>query len=159
MKNKRGIRIMIYVLAAAILLPLVLIVVSRNYEPKPPVELGVRDNQLADCAATPNCVSTTATDESKRMPPIPFSGTPTEAMTKLKARLADMPRTTIVSESERYLHATQTSRLFRFIDDVEFLIEPDSGVIHFRSASRLGKSDLGVNRARMERFTSDFASR
>ena len=67
-----------------------------------------------------------------------------------------MPRSKIVTADDRYMHVEVASRLFRFVDDVEFLIEPDAKTIQFRSASRVGRSDLGVNRQRMEEIRQTF---
>lgn len=61
-----------------------------------------------------------------------------------------MPRTKLVDEDESYLHFEFTSLLLRFVDDVEFLFDEKIGTIHFRSASRIGYGDFGVNRRRME---------
>jgi uncharacterized protein (DUF1499 family) len=123
-----------------------------------PDNLGVRNGKLAPCPDTPNCVSSQATDDAHRMDPIPFEGNADETMVRLKAVLAARPRTTIVSADGDYLHAECVSMLFRFVDDVEFLVDPDAKVIHFRSASRVGRSDLGVNRKRMEAIRKDFES-
>lgn len=84
------------------------------------------------------------------MTPWPFQGSPQEAMDRLKGIVGAMPRARIVEAADNYLHAEFTSALFRFVDDVEFLIDPAAHVIHFRSASRVGYSDLGANRRRME---------
>jgi uncharacterized protein (DUF1499 family) len=62
----------------------------------------------------------------------------------------------MVTVEDRYIHAEFTSALFRFVDDVEFQIDAESGLIHFRSASRVGRSDLGVNRKRMESIRMAF---
>jgi uncharacterized protein (DUF1499 family) len=113
---------------------------------------------LAPCSDTPNCVSSQATDDAHRMAPILFDGDTDEATARLKAVLAARPRTTIVSADGNYLHAECASLLFRFVDDVEFLVDPDAKVIHFRSASRVGRSDFGVNRKRMEEIRKDFES-
>ena len=66
------------------------------------------------------------------------------------------PRITIVREEEGYMHAEARSLLFRFVDDVEFLLDADNRLIHVRSASRTGYSDLGVNRRRVERIRTAF---
>jgi uncharacterized protein (DUF1499 family) len=121
-----------------------------------PDNLGVHNGRLADCPSSPNCVGTQATDANHRMEPILFRGTPAEAMAHLKTVVAAMPRSKIVTADEQYLHVEFTSRVFRFVDDVEFLIDSDSKTIHFRSASRLGRSDLGVNRQRMEAIRQKF---
>lgn len=68
----------------------------------------------------------------------------------LKTIVGILPRTKLVEETERYLHYEFTSFLLRFVDDVEFVFDEATKVIHFRSASRTGYSDLGVNRRRME---------
>ncbi len=62
-----------------------------------------------------------------------------------------MSRMRVVSASDDYLHAEERSRLFRFVDDLELLAAPDGELI-VRSASRVGRSDLGVNRRRVERL-------
>ena len=123
-----------------------------------PDNLGVHDGKLAPCPNTPNCVSSQAEDDAHRMDPIHFDGDAGEALARLKSILGALPRTTIVSDNGDYLHAECTSLLFRFVDDVEFLTDPNAKVIHFRSASRAGWSDLGVNRRRMEEIRKDFES-
>jgi len=121
-----------------------------------PENLGVKDGRLAPCPETPNCVSSQADDEAHRMDPIPFDGDADAAMDRLKAVLAAQPRTAIVEAHGDYLHAECASLLFRFVDDVEFVVDRDKKVIHFRSASRVGRSDLGVNRRRMEEIRKAF---
>ncbi|MEE9422172.1 MAG: DUF1499 domain-containing protein, partial [Gammaproteobacteria bacterium] len=70
--------------------------------------------------------------------------------------LKSTKRTKIVEHLELYLHVEATSLIFRFVDDVEFLISPDENIIHVRSASRIGRSDWGVNRKRIERIRKAF---
>jgi uncharacterized protein (DUF1499 family) len=123
-----------------------------------PENLGVHEGKLAPCPNTPNCVSSQAEDDAHRMAPIPFDGDPDEALARLQAVLDSQPRTSIVSADGDYIHAESVSLLFRFVDDVEFLVDPEAKVIHFRSASRAGRSDLGVNRKRMEEIRKDFES-
>ena len=115
-----------------------------------PENLGAVDGRLADCPASPNCVATQSGRPGQRMPPWPFAASPQAALERLKQIVGAMPRAKIVSASENYLHAEFTSAVFRFVDDVEFLIDPDAKLIHFRSASRIGYSDLGANRRRMQ---------
>jgi uncharacterized protein (DUF1499 family) len=71
-------------------------------------------------------------------------------MKELTVIVQTFPRTSVITVSDSYLHAEFTSLIFRFVDDVEFVIDNDAKVIHVRSASRLGTSDLGVNRKRVE---------
>jgi uncharacterized protein (DUF1499 family) len=106
---------------------------------------------LRPCPATPNCVSTQAADEQHAIAPIRYRKSRVEAKEALKEVIRSLPRTKLVEEDDVYLHYEFTSLLFRFVDDVEFLIDDEARIIHFRSASRIGYGDLGVNRKRMER--------
>src|SRR5574337_673286 len=101
---------------------------------------------LSPCPSSPNCVSTQATDESHAIVPFQYKKSRAEAKETLKAVLTTLPRTKLVDEDESYLHYEFTSLLLRFVDDVEFLFDESSKIVHFRSASRIGYSDLGVNR-------------
>lgn len=123
-----------------------------------PTNLGVINGHLADCQATANCVCTQATDAEHRIEPIHFTGSPDEARNRLKAIITAIPRSNIVAADERYMHVEFASLIFRFVDDVEFLLDPPTKTIHFRSASRVGRSDLGVNRKRMEEIRQKFES-
>jgi uncharacterized protein (DUF1499 family) len=123
---------------------------------KRPGNLGVENGRLADCPKSPNCVCTQCTDDVHGIDPIRFEGSSAEALARIKKAIAAMPRTKIITETENYLHAEATSLIFRFVDDVEFLIDKDNKIIHFRSASRSGYSDLGVNRSRMEQIRAAY---
>jgi uncharacterized protein (DUF1499 family) len=68
--------------------------------------------------------------------------------------MAGLPRAKLVQEDDAYLHYEFTSLLLRFVDDVEFLFDDETKTIHFRSASRTGYGDFGVNRRRMEDIRS-----
>lgn len=124
---------------------------------KRPAALGLREGRLNPCPASPNCVSSQATDDLHRIAPLAYEGAPAAAKEALKRAIAAMPRAVIVTETDTYLHAEFTSRLFRFVDDVELAIEP--GAVQVRSASRVGYGDMGVNRKRVEelrrRFTEE----
>lgn len=106
--------------------------------------------QLAPCPSSPNCVSTQAQDTRHAIAPLRYRKARAEAKEALKAAMATLPRTKLVEEDESYLHYEFTSLLLRFVDDVEFLFDDETKTIHFRSASRTGYGDLGVNRQRME---------
>ena len=148
---------MVYLIATLVLLsPVIALAVLSGLATKPK-NLGENDGRLAPCPNSPNCVSSQNSDSQHAIPAIVFEGPPDEAMRKLKAVLAVMPRMEIVSESESYLHAEATSLIFRFRDDVEFVIDRQANLIHFRSASRVGKSDLGANRKRMEEIRKAFS--
>jgi uncharacterized protein (DUF1499 family) len=115
-----------------------------------PTNLGLQNGNLADCPSTPNCVNSQTTDQSHGIAPLRYTSSPEEAFANLKQTIQAQPRTKIVGESENYLYAESTSQLMGFVDDVEFYLDKDAGVIQVRSASRLGESDLGVNRQRIE---------
>jgi uncharacterized protein (DUF1499 family) len=105
---------------------------------------------LGSCPSSPNCVSTQAQDEGHSIAPFRYRKSRAEAKEALKEVIRSMPRTKLVEEDEIYLHYEATSLLLRFVDDVEFLFNDETKTIHFRSASRTGYGDLGVNRKRME---------
>jgi uncharacterized protein (DUF1499 family) len=111
---------------------------------------------LAPCPDTPNCVSTAAADSAKRMAAWPFTVPVATARAAVEQIVRAHPRTHIIDTREDYVHATFTSRIFRFVDDVEFRIDTTTRTVHFRSASRVGHSDLGVNRRRMTALREDF---
>jgi uncharacterized protein (DUF1499 family) len=113
--------------------------------------------QLKPCPSTPNCVSTQAVDSSKRMDPIAFAGSPAEAHATL-LRVLDQPRVAVAESTATYIHAVFTTRIMKYRDDVEFVIDPDARLVHFRSASRVGTSDLGTNRRRMKGLVKRFKS-
>ena len=115
-----------------------------------PTNIGILSGKLAVCPGTPNCVNSQSLDAQSKIEPLAYNSTPTEAMTKLKTVIGDMDRTKIITETNNYLYAEFTSKLIGFVDDVEFLLDDNAKVIHVRSASRLGESDLGVNRKRIE---------
>ena len=102
------------------------------------------------CPTSPNCVSTQAQDEGHAIAPFRYRKSRAEAKEVLKDIVRTIPRTKLVEEDESYLHYEFTSLLLRFVDDVEFLFDDENKIIHFRSASRTGYGDLGVNRKRME---------
>ena len=78
------------------------------------------------------------------------NGTAEDALVRLQRVIEQMPRSTIISTDELYLHAECETWLFRFVDDVEFQIDAEAKQIQVRSASRTGYSDLGANRSRVE---------
>lgn len=121
--------------------------------------LGINNGQLLPCPDKPNCVSTQATDKSQFIEPIEFNSTAQEAQDRLLQVLKTMDRTKIVVNDENYIRVEFTSKVFRFVDDGEFYIQPakrEEIIIHLRSASRIGHSDFGVNRERIEAIRNRF---
>jgi uncharacterized protein (DUF1499 family) len=123
---------------------------------KKPDGLGAAGGRLAACPPSPNCVCSADADAAHAIEPLAFTDPPDEAWRRLEAVLAAHPRTHVVTNQNGYLHAECASFLFRFVDDVEFLLDREGKKIHVRSASRAGRSDLGVNRARVEAIRSAF---
>jgi uncharacterized protein (DUF1499 family) len=113
---------------------------------------------LAPCPTTPNCVSTTATD-AHAIAPIAFTTSPEDAAARLLSILRAMPRSTIVSSDAQTIRVEFRTAFFHFVDDAVFVIDAPHKTIHFRSASRVGYSDLGVNRRRMESIRALFQAR
>ena len=116
------------------------------------------NRQLKPCPESPNCVSTQSTQAKKRRDPIPFTGSAAEAIARLKRVVGDLPRTELQSEEGNYLHYTFKTWPIPYIDDVEFIVDEQEKVIHYRSASRVGYGDLGVNSRRMKKVVSAFAA-
>jgi uncharacterized protein (DUF1499 family) len=103
----------------------------------------------AACPDRPNCVSSQAHDGKHAIEPFRLKGNPTAGWSAITGIIGSFPRTTIVKATESYLHAECKSRLFGFIDDLELYLDPVTGVIAIRSASRVGYYDFGVNRRRL----------
>ena len=112
---------------------------------------------LAPCLSSPNCVSSVAADVGHRIEALAFTGAPAAAMERVRAIIAAMPRARVVRFDDSSLHAEVTSWLLRFVDDVDCVLDADASVIHIRSASRVGYSDFGVNRKRVEQIRTEFA--
>jgi uncharacterized protein (DUF1499 family) len=119
---------------------------------KRPDYLGVKDGRLARPKSTPNCVSSQAdpADAEHYVAPIRFKGSAPEAIAAARKAVEGMARATVVRQEGNYLYAEFKSKLIGFVDDVEFTYDEKAGVLHLRSASRLGRRDFGVNRARVE---------
>lgn len=112
---------------------------------------------LKPCPSSPNCVSSLAEEgETHRVPPLSWTGDLAPAKARLRHAVLAAGNAAFVVEEDRYWHLEFRSRIFRFVDDVEFLFVPQAGLIHVRSASRVGHSDLGVNRKRVEKIRSLF---
>jgi uncharacterized protein (DUF1499 family) len=126
---------------------------------KRPSNLGACDGKLAPCPHTPNCVSSQSTDSIHQIAPLSYNYTPEKALADIKSVVESLPRTKIITEKDNYLYAEFKSALLGFIDDVEFYLDSNANFIQVRSASRLGQSDLGVNRKRIETIREKFTQR
>lgn len=108
------------------------------------------EKKLAPCPSSPNCVSSQAADEGHFIAPFKITGNAEEAWAELKKALTSQSRTVITSETGDTLHAEATSLVFRFVDDIDAILDAEAKIIHIRSASRVGYGDFGVNRKRVE---------
>ncbi len=117
-----------------------------------PADLGVRDGRLAPCPPTPNCVASQVEPEDVEhyIAPLAFRTDAPAAWATLVEAVRGSRGAAIVTERPDYLYAEFSSRVLGFVDDVEFQFDAGARRVHVRSASRLGGSDLGVNRARIE---------
>lgn len=121
--------------------------VSLSCHGSPP---GLVEGRLAPCPSSPNCACSEHPDERAAIAPLAFPGDPAESFRALVAFLEREPRVELVTVRPDYAHAVFRTRLLRFRDDVELRLDPTARVIHVRSASRVGRSDFGVNRKRIE---------
>lgn len=115
-------------------------------------------NKLKPCPQSPNCVSTQTDQEAKKREPIAYTGDLADAKIRLMTAIDGMKRTRLESETDNYLHYTFKTWPIPFTDDVEFLFDDEAKLIHYRSASRVGHSDLGVNSKRMAKVVEAFAA-
>jgi uncharacterized protein (DUF1499 family) len=114
--------------------------------------IGLQDGHLASCPASPNCAVSQNSDAQHAIDPITYHVDRDTARKTLLKVLTVVPRTEVVEQTDNYIHALSKSRIFKFIDDVEFYFPENESVIHIRSASRVGDSDFGVNRRRLEQI-------
>jgi uncharacterized protein (DUF1499 family) len=124
-----------------------------------PGPVGVVAGRLGDCPESPNCVhsQSAASDAEHAVAPLAFEGDPEAAFERLLRLAIDADGAELVARDPGYAHLVYRTRLMRFADDVEFLLEREARVIHVRSASRVGWSDLGANRARVESLRARFS--
>ena len=123
-----------------------------------PSNLGFNAGKFAPPSWKPNCVSSTVekSDETHFIAPLVYVGNSTDAWKKLTGIVKNSPRATVVNENAIYLYTEFKSAGMGYIDDVEFALDEKAGVIHVRSASRLGIRDMDVNRKRIESIRAQF---
>lgn len=121
--------------------------------------LGIHHGKLSPCPTSPNCVCSDSTNKKHYIEPYQLKVKPGKGWEVFKEVISALPRITIISATNYYLHAEARSRIFRFVDDLEFQLHPQQNIIAIRSAARLGYYDLGVNRHRLEKMRSKLRSR
>ena len=115
-----------------------------------------RTHRLSPCPRNPNCVSSVETEKIRYVEPLHYIGSTTEAMTILGNLLESMKNVRIVTSDDQYIHAEFTTPIFKFVDDVEFLVDERSQTIQLKSASRVGSYDFGANRKRIDNIRALF---
>ncbi|MEG4024125.1 DUF1499 domain-containing protein [Microcoleus sp. S13C4] len=156
---KKVLAILISLLAVAVLSIATFIAIPGEktmFAGKRPANIGIVSGKLAACPSSANCVSSFSQDAEHQIEPLAYTSSQSEAMAKLKGAIESYGKTKIITATDNYLYAEFSSALMGFVDDVEFLVDDEAKVIHVRSASRLGESDLGVNRSRIEAIRTQF---
>jgi uncharacterized protein (DUF1499 family) len=136
--------------------PILLIIILSGCAGKRPASVGVTDGKFFPCPKRPNCVSSMSEGQRHYIEPFIYRSEKQQAYQTLQRVLAELDQATIIAQSDNYLHVEFKSRYLGFVDDVEFYFADDAPLIHIRSASRLGYSDLGVNRKRMDSMRSQY---
>lgn len=127
-----------------------------HFSGNPPTSLGVTDGKLSKCPESPNCVVSQTDDEEHFIEPLSYQSDRNSAYNNFVKVLSVVPDTEIVEQTDNYIRTQSTSKLMGFVDDAEFYFPADKKVVEWRSASRLGESDLGVNRRRLEQIRLAF---
>jgi uncharacterized protein (DUF1499 family) len=130
-----------------------------SFSGKRPANLGVAGGCLPPCPASPNCVCSNAHDHAHRVDPFALTAPAPEAWEAVCTAVQALAGARIVKQTADYVHAECHSALFGFVDDLELHLRTDQGAIAVRSAARLGYSDFGVNRRRVERLRSLLADK
>lgn len=136
---------------------IVLVALTLIYKNKKAPELGVDGGRFKPLSNKPNGVSTQATDH-KHVEPLPLKATVEQTMRALKSAAQAYGGASTLQESENYLRLVFATQKMKYRDDAEFYIDIEGGVVHFRSASRVGYSDMGLNKARYKKLAAYYAS-
>ena len=125
---------------------------------KRPSNLGISEGILAACPSSPNCISSDATDKPHQIEPFQIESGRADIWQIVQEAVLQLPRTKIVKTSSEYIYAECRSAVFGFVDDLELHYRPAENLIAVRSASRLGHSDFGANRRRIELLRASFSN-
>ena len=140
-----------FLFVAGVLLVIALILFMVNgCSGKRPDEIGIGPSGLKGCPKSPNCVSSEAKDEQHAIESFRLKGDPYINWPLIQDEIRSMSRWVIITATDNYIHVECKSRIFRFVDDLELYFNSFNGTISIRSASRIGYSDFGANRQRVE---------
>ena len=112
--------------------------------------------KLKACPNSLNCVSSQTQSFIHQISPLSYQSSQQQAIEKIKQSVLVLPRSTLIKETEQFLQFEFKSRIFGFVDDVDIIVDDREKKIHFRSASRIGYSDFGVNRRRIKTIKKNF---
>ena len=135
-----------------------IIILMMGLNLKTPSSIGVVEGQLAALPDTPNAVSSQTNDLTKQVLPFPFKGDLAQTKAKILAIVKEMNGTTLITETNNYIHIVYETEVMKYRDDVEFYFDSENKVVHFRSASRIGYSDKGLNKQRYELIWNHYMS-
>ena len=143
-------KIVFAVIGVLAVLFLARVIIQGNQVP----ELGVTDGKLAAISSKPNNVSSQTDDPEKRVATLVFKDSQANTLMALKAAVAEYGGAKIQTESEDYLYVVFTTSIMRYRDDVEFWLDTENKQVHYRSSSRAGYSDMGLNRERYNKIAA-----
>jgi len=149
-------RLSVKILIVIVILLPILVLVGRYYFSAYPRPSKVGNGVMAPCPNSPNCVSTQSGDESQKIEPIPIRGDAAATLDSIEEVIATMANSKVISRTDSYLYVEFRSSLWNFVDDLEFFVNAEDGVIDARSAARIGYGDGGVNRARYQKIARAF---
>ena len=137
----------------AVVLILIIVMTAKNM--KTP-ELGVENGLFKPLSSKPNGVSTQAKDEDKLVEPLPFSGDLESTKTLIIEVCKSYGEVKIIKEERNYIHIVFTTGKMKYKDDAEFYLDEKNQLVHYRSESRIGYSDMGLNRDRYDALASSY---
>jgi uncharacterized protein (DUF1499 family) len=163
--KKKALKMLWILLALLVTIPVLLVAAGQAglFQGKPPSTPGVTDGRLPPPRKSPNNVHSQAAIWGEQyahtaIEPLPAQADGTQTMERLRSLLETTPGATVLKAGPDYLYVQYTTKWLRFVDDAEFWFDPVAQRVQVRSASRLGESDLGVNRARIEALRQRLAS-
>ncbi len=155
-------------IVAALMLLVAIVVLAGQLgllQGRQPDNLGVRDGRLKPPSRTPNSVTSQAGLHAEHpmrsdaeIAPLPLRRDGAATLAALRRIVEAMPGAKVIRSEPDYLYVQFTTRVLGFVDDTEFWFDPGAGVVQVRSASRVGRKDFGVNRARVEAIRAQLAN-
>lgn len=140
-------RMILKIIGLIIVLIITMMVMKNNQVPS---GLGLTDGKLAEVPKSPNGVSTQTEVKEKKVEALPFIGTLEDSRKRVLEAMTNYGKYHVVAKRDQYLHVVFKTGTMQYKDDAEFYFDTEEELIHFRSASRVGHSDMGLNKERYE---------